>query len=146
MSKFANLMNLLDLKHSEVKDREYPINVRPFYKQQVCVIPILLSKLNPLCEKCRFKGLITTRGKVDELGIDGYMSNQKDGLAPVKHNPTAGVTLREPRAIIMASGQVYICRHPKKVQTSDFFLTEEIPACDLFEEKQAFEYEKLKKK
>jgi len=139
-------MHLLDLKHCEIKDREYPQNVRPFYKQEVCIIPIILPKLNSLCEKCRFKGLITTRGKVDELGIDGYMSNQPDPLKPVKNNPTAGVTLREPRAIIMASGQVYICRHPKKVQTSDFFLMEEIPACKDFEEKKEFEYEKLKKK
>jgi hypothetical protein len=144
MSKFSNIFHLLDLKNFEIKDREFPNNVKPFFKQQVCVIPIKLPKLNPLCEKCRFHDVITTQGKVDELGVDGYMTNQADPIEPVKHNPSRGVSLRDPRAIIMASGQVFICRNPKQINPSYFFLTEKEPACSLFDKKTELEYKKLK--
>jgi len=145
MSKFASIMQLLDLKNYEVKDRQFPNNVKPFYKQEVCVIPLKLPKLNSLCEKCQFHDVISTQGKVDELGVDGYMTNQPDPLEPVKHNPSRGVSLRDPRTIIMAAGQVFICRNPKQVSTSNFFLTEKQPACSLFLKRAELEYEKLKK-
>lgn len=139
-------MHLLDIKNFKVHERKFHQNVRPFFKQEVCVIPILLPKLNKLCEKCRHSDVIFTKGKVNELGIGGWMSNQKDPLKPIKANPPAGITLREPRAIIQASGQVHCCRHPQQTVAANFYLTSKIPNCTLFQKKIEFEYEKMKKK
>jgi len=146
MSKFATLMHLLDFENSEIQKREYTGNTKPFYDQFVAVIKLNLPKLNPVCENCRFCDVITTQGKIDELGVGGYASNQLDteikdekgnkikiGLKPVIHNPTVGIRLREPRTIIMGAGQVFCCRNKKQVST--FFLTEKDPACAEFQEK-----------
>jgi len=134
MSKFATLMHLLDVEHPEIREREYPANVRPFYKQEVALIKLKLADLNPLCAKCIFCDVITTQGKIDELGVGGYMSNQADGLKQVRHNPKRGITLREPTTIIMGHGQAFVCRNREQGKTV-FFLTEKQPACEHFKEK-----------
>jgi hypothetical protein len=84
--------------------------------------------------------VITTQGKIDELGVGGYASNQEDteirdekknkvkiGLKPVTHNPVAGVKLREPRTIIIGCGQVFCCRSRKN--TGQFFQNGSSPTC-----------------
>ena len=139
MSKFATLMHLLDLKNKEIRDREFPPNVKPFYPQKTCLIKLKLADLNPMCSKCMFCDVITTQGKVNELGIGGYMSNQEDGLKTVKHNPKQGVELKEPRTIIIAHGQAFICRNREQTKTGTFFLTEKEPTCEHFKEKTKFE-------
>jgi len=133
MSKFANLMHLLDVKNHEIKDREFPVGLKPFFKQQVCVIPLLPAELNERCLKCVFADLVTTKGKVDEFGIGGYMSNQKDGLAPTKMNMGAKVTLKEPRTIIIAEGQAWRCKNLRNRMPG--FLTEKTQPCEYFMEK-----------
>ena len=138
MSKFELLMHLLDLKNPDIRPREYPPNVKPFYPQEVCILKLKLPKLNAMCEKCRFSDVITTQGKVNELGIGGYMTNQPDGVAQAKHNPKGGVELKEPRTIIMGQGQAYICRNRKQGETGTFFLTENEPPCVNFKEKVEF--------
>jgi hypothetical protein len=134
MSKFAPLLDLLDFENSEIKKREYTGNTRPFMDQFVAVVKLNLPKLNPQCESCMSCDVITTQGKIDELGVGGYASNQQDteitdehgkkikiGLKQITHNPVAGVKLREPRTIIMGCGQVFCCRNKKN--TGAFFLS-----------------------
>jgi hypothetical protein len=133
MSKFASLLDLLDFENSEIKKREYSGNNRPFKDQFVAIIDLKLPNLNPQCENCVSCDVITTQGKIDELGVGGYASNQEDteikdekgnkikiGLKRILHNPAVGVKLREPRTIIMGCGQVFCCRNRKN--TGSFFL------------------------
>lgn len=114
MSKFANILHLLDVKNMKIEKREFPKNVRPFEDHMVCWIPIILPELKSQCATCTFHDIIRTQGKVDEFGINGHMTNQPDPLKKVKLKPTANINLREPRTIIRAAGHVHVCRHPKR--------------------------------
>lgn len=135
MSKFASMLNLLDKKNLKIKKRDFPKNVRPFHDQEVCWVPIKLPELKSQCADCRFHDIVTTQGKVNEFGIDGYMTNQKDPLEPTKLNLRGNVLLREPRAIIIAYGEVHCCRHRRR--EGSFFLMENEAACEHFDEKKS---------
>lgn len=135
MSKFTPIMHLLDLKNHKIEERKFPDNLKPHLKQEVCIIPLRLCELNEKCADCMHSHVIFTKGKVDELGIGGWMSDQQDGLKKANYNPSAGIKLREPRTIIRAEGQVWACGHRQQRDTANFFLTENIPSCSLFEKK-----------
>ena len=134
MSKFSNLMHLLDLEHPDIVPRVWPHGTTPHTPHETCIIKLNPAELNPTCAKCRFARLVFTKGKVDELGIQGYMSDQKDGLKRVNLNPRAGINLRKPTTIIRAEGNVWLCGHPKQGLAG--FLTEEDRPCDLFQPKE----------
>jgi len=138
-------MDLLDMGNIIIKEKKFEGTNRPFEKQEVCVIPIVLPKLETQCEECVFCDVCSTRGKVDELGIGGYASNQADtkvktegsvtgnvmvGIKPIKNDPTIRVTLRRPRAIIMADGQMWICRNPMRKASTCFLRKDEVPCGD----------------
>jgi hypothetical protein len=131
MSKFGEfgLMKCLDIEHPEIKKREYTGTTKPFYEQDVCIVRLNLAKLNPQCAKCRFCSVIRTQGKINELGVGGYMSNQPDGLTSVEHNPSKGIKLREPRTIIIGEGEAYACTNREQTKTGTFFVTDVDPSC-----------------
>ena len=135
MSKFGNIMENLDLENRKVQKRIFPEGVTPITPQDICIIPVKIGKIHPTCEKCIYSAIIQMRGQVNELGIGGYMSNQKDPLAPTTHRPSEGVKLREPQTLITADGPVWVCRNRIQGQKGIFILDKDSLPCDQFKEK-----------
>ncbi len=143
MSKFANMMHLLDTEHPNIREKPFPENLRPFRKQYECMITLRLpDTLNPMCDKCAFRDVVHTQGKINELGIEGYMTNQKDGLKRAEHRPQQGITLKEPRTIIIGDGEAFVCRNNERSKAGVFFLNEKMVGCASFMEKPGIKAKK----
>jgi hypothetical protein len=146
MSKFGTqgLMNCLDVEHPELRKKENIGNTRFLDNEEVAVIKLKLPVLKGKCKNCAFCSVITTQGKIDELGVGGYASNQEDteatyagqplkkakiGIRRVNHNPGAGVTMRVPSTIIVAAGQAFRCTNRDETNRGTDLLNENSPGC-----------------
>lgn len=144
MSKFGQLMNHLDLKNPKISKRDFPEGITPITPQDICVIQLKPYKINEKCENCAYAALINIKGHMNELGIGGYMSNQKDPLKSTIHRPTEGVKLREPHTMIVGFGEAWVCRNRKMGERNVFILTEESSPCEHCTPKSGVEEKKGK--
>lgn len=126
MSKFENLLKegLMDLEHPEIIDRKMPQGMYPGTPQQVCWIKVKEYSISKKIREITKANLIEMSGHINELGIGGWMSNQKDPLAFSEHKPTQGITHRTPHTRIKGHGKVWVVGD-RKIGDYMFILTPE---------------------
>lgn len=138
MSKFGLLMDYLELSNYRIEKRQYPEGIISITPQEQCIVPLKLCEISPECQKACKAKIVELRGQINELGIGGYMSNQKDPFAPTTHRPSEGIKLREPHTIIIGVGKSWAATDRELTKQGIFILTPEI--C------KQFEYPEEKKK
>ena len=149
-------------KIKKVMPKHFPIGIYPHLPQEICFLDLCdgelpkdrkekltakpLRKLNRRCANCIFSGMSQYSRQAVELGIGGWMSNQKEGLRPEQKNPIRGIDLREPHTSIVERGVRWVCHNPKAGSEGIYILDEETPGCTHFIAKEAEQIEKEFKK
>jgi len=127
------------IKKAKIQEVRYRGNVRPHMRQDNCYIDTEAPKLNPFCSKCAFISRDPHTNKLraskfsrmaTELGINGYMTNQPDGLKPETLNSKPGVSFRRPTTKIIHRGYSWKCHNPEATARGKIdILGPQIPPC-----------------
>ena len=127
------------INNVKIKEVRFKGNLRAHMEQNNCYVDTKAPELNAKCAKCVFVTRDQNTDKVKaspfsrlahELGINGYMSNQEDGLKPCKISPLTGINLRKPTTKIIQRGKNYKCHNPEATARGQIDIVgKQIPPC-----------------